>query len=219
MQVRPPMSVRFSSSRKKYSARGIAAGSAFCPACRKLTDRDAAVCPTCGFAGEQTMSIFPIPAPPLEVISDHAKLFSESEESLIRRSIAGMRRRFPQIHWKVVTASLGEEDAGLFSFWLLNVSPPGHDEEPGTRQWTVLLVILANGDVAVVPGYAAEVWLSGHDWTRLLRTFQTNIRRKGYGNAIRDFLKEASYVFFRSWLRARGRVRKSKHKSSTKVSQ
>lgn len=155
------------------------------------------------------MQIFRAPAPPLEVISDHAELFSARDESLILESIRKIQRQFPQIHWRVVTAILPEdEDVGLFSFWLLNVSPLGRGEEAEMRPWTVLLVILADGDVAVTPGYAAEVWLSGHDWSRLLRELHGQMRLRRYGKGIRDFLRRGGMFLENSWLVAKGRMRK-----------
>lgn len=198
--------------RKKYSARGLAAGAVFCPSCsKKLDDRYSAFCPACGFTGEHTLSLFPIHPPPLETISDHAKLFTAHDRILIRRAFDGIRRQFPQLHWKVVTASLKqEENLGLFAFWLMNVSPSGSKEEPGSRPWTNLLVILADGRVAVAPGYSAEVWLSGHDWSRLLGEFIIAVRRRGHGVAIRHLMKNAAKALDKSWVKARSQVRKSR---------
>lgn len=202
------MSFPFFKSTKKYSARGFAIGSVFCPACRKLTNREVVVCPACGFHGQHTMSIFPVQAPPLDLISDHACLFSDPDKLLIRRGIERMQRRFPQIRWRVVTADLhGKEDAGLFSFWLLNVSPPSKGEEPNARAWTILLVVLAHGEIAVVPGYSAEVWFSGHDWSWLLGIFQRRSRKRGYGIAVRDFLIGAEDRLERSWFRMKKRMK------------
>jgi hypothetical protein len=208
------MSGQSSTQKKKYSARTLAVGAVFCPACgRRLADRDSDSCPACGFVGQDTMSIFRAVAPPLELISDHARLFSEKDQSVILKSIRAIRKAFPQIHWRIVTADLqGSEDVGLFSFWLLNVSPPGSDEEPGMRPWTVLLVIMADGDVAVTPGYSAEVWLSGHDWSRLLRTLHGELKMKRYGKGIRKFLADGSVFLENSWLVAKGRT----HNSNTR---
>lgn len=197
--------------KKKYSARALSAGSAFCPACKKLTDREAPVCPACGFAGEHTMSIFSVSPPPLEVVADYAKLFKPGDEAKILKAIRGMRRAFPQIHWNVVTVNLPpEDDISLFSFWLLNVSPPGTAQELKDRPWTVLLVLQANGDVAVVPGYAAEVWLSGETWSRLMRSMARRIPRDGYGDAIAEFMKQGEIYLQNSWQKAINRTRRSK---------
>lgn len=205
------MSVRSPSSTKKYSARALAAGSAFCPACRRLTDRDAEFCPSCGFMGEHTMSIFPVSAPPLDEIGDHAGLFEPREKEVIQRAIQAMRKRFPQIQWKIVTANLERKDAtGLFAFWLLNVSPLGSAEKAGDRRWTVLIVITPTGEIAFVPGYSVEVWLSGQDWTQLIRTLHSGIRRRGYVSGIQGFLEIAEKKLEQSWRRMRGKIKASK---------
>lgn len=160
------------------------------------------------------MALFPLRPPPLEPISDHAELFSSRDRALVRRSIEQLQKQFPQIRWKVVTASLREnEDVGLFSFWLMNVSPLGETEDPEHRAWTVMFVILADGQAAIVPGYSAEIWLSGHDWGRLLKGFMIDVRRKGYGIAVRGFMKEAGRKLDKSWLKARDRMRKSHHRN------
>lgn len=214
------MSATLVTPRKKYSARSLAAGAVFCPACRKkLEDRGIQKCPACGFAGEHTMWLFPLDPPPLETISDHAELFSPRDLALVRKSIELLRKQFPQIHWKVVTASLREdEDAGLFSFWLLNVSPPGGQEMPGCRAWTVLFVIFADGQTAIVPGYSAEIWLSGHDWGRLLKGFMVVVKRKGYGIAVRNFMREAGRALDKSWMKARRAVRKKHQRALRPIS-
>ena len=153
------------------------------------------------------MKLFPYNPPPLEVLSDHAGLFSEGDKTLILSRIRKIRRRFPQIHWCVTTANLGEdENVGLFSFWLLNVSPMGPDEDPAARPWTVLLVILPDGSVAATPGYAAEVWLSGHDWARLLRDLHGGLALQQYGNSIRDFLDQCDEMLESAWLVAEERT-------------
>jgi hypothetical protein len=159
------------------------------------------------------MKLFPMSPPPLEDISDFAELFSSRDRVLIGKSIEGMRRQFPQILWKVATIHLRDhEDPGLFSFWLLNVSPAPAEEQPGDRAWTVLLVIFADGQVAVAPGYSAEVWLSGQDWGRLLRVFLTGARRRGYGAGVHGFLKEAARILDKSWIKARTKVKKSRYR-------
>jgi hypothetical protein len=187
--------------KKRYSARTLAVGAVFCPSCgRRLADRDSDRCPACGFVGEDTMKMFRAVAPPLEVISDHARLFSENDKIRILKSIRKIRRAFPQIHWRIATADLqGNDDVGLFSFWLLNVSPLGQDEEPDLRPWTVLLVILADGDLSVTPGYAAEVWLSGHDWSRLLSDLHGELRQRNFSRGIGRFLSDGGRILENAW--------------------
>jgi hypothetical protein len=198
------------SSKKKYSASSMAAGAVFCPSCRKrISARDILVCPSCHFTGEDTIGLFPLNPPPLELLSDHAGLFSQADKRAILGGLRAIRRRFPQVHWRVATAKISpDQDPGLFSFWLFNVSPPGAGEDLAMRPWTVLLVILADGTVAVAPGYAAEVWLSGHDWSRLLRDLHERLIDRKFGFSIRKFFDHSGELLAQAWERASERTHK-----------
>lgn len=174
-----------------------------------MSTRDILICPSCHFTGEDTVGLFPMSPPPLEVVADHAGLFSSRDRRAISASLRAMRRRFPQIHWRVATAKISkDQDAGLFAFWLFNVSPAGAGEDLAMRPWTVLLVILADGTVAVAPGYAAEVWLSGHDWSRLLGDLHERLVLKSYGFSIRKFFDHSGDLLEQAWERAAERTHK-----------
>lgn len=149
---------------------------------------------------------FPFGAPPLERVGDHASLFEEGERRQVEEALQGMRRSFPQIHWRVATVKLAESASlGLFGFWLLNVSPAAADEGEGERPWTILLLIEAGGTVAVIPGYAAEPWLPADAWEELLADLHWEMK-DGRARALAKFLKNAADRLHQSWLQIRDRL-------------
>lgn len=153
------------------------------------------------------MRIFPFGAPPLERVGDHAGIFGQGERRWLEGVIDSFERHFPQIHWRLATVKLNDPgQLGLFGFWLLNVSPTPADERDGERAWTVLLLIEAEGGVAMVPGYAVEPWLSPDAWETLLGDFSIELRHSRTA-AIEGFFKGAMERLHRSWLQVRDRLK------------
>ncbi|WP_200268933.1 TPM domain-containing protein [Luteolibacter pohnpeiensis] len=161
------------------------------------------------------MSLFPYLPPLLEQVTDTANLFSAADVKLIEKEIKRFQRAFPQFHWRVATANLNEhESPSLFAFWLLNVSGLGSDERMENRPWTILLVILRDGSVALAPGYAAEIWLAADRWGKLLAELNRDVRRRNYGPGVRDFIARGALLMGKAWTSANRIVqRKSKRPS------
>lgn len=160
----PPDSIKF------YSARRFAAGATVCPSCLLRLPETADWCPGCQFTGADTMTMFPLPLPPLQTVFDAANLWTNREHARIRHRIEGLRRRFPQIRWSLYSLDAGEvANLRLFGFWLLNASPLAEGETEEERAWTILVVFNgASGKVALVPGYGAEPWVPDDQWQRAL---------------------------------------------------
>ena len=144
------------------ASRRMTPGVITCPSCAGPLKPDSNWCPNCHFTGSTCMEIFPDPPPPLLPILDAAGLFNDRDLRKIESARSAMHARFPQFRWKICSLFLPpEKRLPLFGFWLLNVCPFHGDETDEERAWTVLLLInAANGQVAAVPGYAAEPFLS-----------------------------------------------------------
>lgn len=141
-----------------------------CPSCLLRLPETADWCPGCQFTGADTIAMFPLPLPPLQMVFDAADLWTTAEIGKMKKRLDRMQRRFPQIHWSIYSVDAGDvPNLRLFGFWLLNASPLAEGETEELRSWTILVIFNgASGKVALVPGYAAEPWVSDDQWQRAL---------------------------------------------------
>lgn len=181
---------------RRYSARRFAAGATVCPSCLQRLPESVNLCPACGFTGADTVAMFPLPLPPLQLVFDAAGLWSDAELLKIKERLEDLQRRFPQIHWSLYSMDAGEvSNLRLFGFWLLNASPMADGETEEQRAWTVLLVFNgASGKVALVPGYGVEPWVSDLQWTQALLTMSTDWNRGKRWPAVKRFFDAAQHT-------------------------
>lgn len=172
-----------------------------CPACAAAVPADAQRCPSCGFTGGDTMTMFPGPPPPLLPLLDAAGLWDAAETHRIETAAENLRRRFPQFHFHVCSVMLPPEmRLPAFGFWLLNTCPLDSGETAEDRAWAVLLLINARtGQAAVVPGYSAEPWLGDDDWTKILSSMAATWTASKPAAAVIRFFETTAAFLDRAW--------------------
>jgi hypothetical protein len=177
------------------------AAAAVCPSCGSGLSADAGWCAACHFTGSDTMLLFPDPPPPLMPLFDAASIWNPDDVKTIETAREKLHRRFPQFHFQVCTVMLpAEMKLPVFGFWLLNVSPLDENETEEDRAWTVLLLINANtGDAAVIPGYAAERWLSDDDWETALSSMLKAWRSGKSATAVARFFETSAAFLEHAW--------------------
>lgn len=83
---------------------------------------------------------------------------------------------------------------------MFNASPLTEGETEEDRHWSVLLLINATtGKVTVVPGYAAEVWLSNDQWGNALSNMNDAWQRACAGEAVAAFINTAKKMLDVAW--------------------
>lgn len=176
-----------------YAAKRFAAGALFCPDCRLRLEKPVLRCPSCGFTGEDTLRLFSGSAPVMEPWMDQAHCWDEPSRKKILGWVGKLRRRFPQIHWCLLSIKLPEDvRLRLFNFWFFNVSPVQNEEDREKRSWTILLTYdVDHQRLVVTPGYQAEPLLADDDWEDLLTTLKSSWREGGILKGYRDFFLEA----------------------------
>ena len=182
-------------------SRAGSAGVISCPACGGPVKVDSKWCPGCHFTGADTVAMFPDDSPPLLPILDAAGILKPRDVRKIEAARDGLRRRFPQFHWRICTVILPlETRLPVFGFWLLNVCPLDEKETPDDRASTILLLINADsGQAAVIPGYAAESCLSDDDWKDVLSTMAGPWRAGDPAEAIIRFFTSTRSRLERAW--------------------
>lgn len=149
------------------------------------------------------MRIFTDSPPPLLPILDAAGIFMEADTRKIVKAREAIGRRFPQFRWRVCSVNLPlETRLSLFGFWLLNACPLDTNETANERAWTVLLLINANtGQAAVIPGYAAEPFLSDDGWNTALATMAPAWQVGNPSEAVVCFLKNTRILLNQAAMR------------------
>lgn len=196
-------------SSRSYSRR-VVPGVILCPSCGGPLKPDSKWCPGCHFTGSKTLDLFPHDAPPLLPVLDAVGLLDDSGTRRVEAAREKLKRRFPQFDWRVCIVHLPEETSlPVFGFWLLNACPLGAKEDVESRAWTVLLLINAGtGKAAVIPGYAAEPYLSNEEWKAALAAMDEPWNAKKPVEAILRFFDDSRRQLNRAWKRYGSRVSK-----------
>ena len=201
------------SESRRRSSRRVAQGITRCPACGGAVKSDAKWCPNCRFTGADSAVIFPDPPPPLLPILDAVGLLRDADLREIEVARDSLRRRFPQFHWRICTVSLPEGTAlPVFGFWLLNVCPLDGPETAEERASTFLLLVdVASGQAAVIPGYAVEPYLSDDDWKTILTDMTAPWQAGNPAAAFVAFFKASRRHLDAAWKRYGAPVSSRKH--------
>ena len=192
---------------RKYSRRAVP-GVIICPSCAGPLKPDSKWCPRCSFTGSRTLELFPHAPPPLLPVLDAVGLLDDAGVRRVESAREKLKKKFPQFHWRVCLVHLPEDiQLPVFGFWLLNTCPFQAKETLEDRAWTVLLLInTGSGDAAVVPGYAAEPYLSNDDWKVALEAMKQKWRERNPSEAIIDFFKSSRSQLEHAWRRYGARV-------------
>jgi len=147
------------------------------------------------------MAMFPGAPPPLLPILDVADVWNASDIRLIDAARTDVEKRFPQFRWRFCALDMPPGvKLNLLGFWLLNAAPLVPPETEQDRAWTVLLIInRSNGHAAVIPGYAAEPWITDPAWLDALREMRLPWRSGESGKAVTAFLNASRKLLEREW--------------------
>jgi hypothetical protein len=172
-----------------------------CPACRGNVETDSKQCPACQFIGARTSEMFSDTPPPLLPILDAAGIWNSGELRKIETARDEVRRRFPQIQWRICTVILPPEtNLSLFGFWLMNACPLHDTETPEERAWSVLLLIdQATGHAATIPGYSAESCLTDDCWKDAIATMAPLWRAGKTADAVAAFFRSSRSHLEAAW--------------------
>jgi len=181
-----------------------------CPSCLFRLQESVNWCPACHFTGADTISQFPLPLPPLQMVFDAADLWSDSENDKIRSRLEKLQKRFPQIQWSLYSMDAGDvPNLRLFGFWLLNASPLAEGETEEQRAWTILVVFNgASGKVALVPGYGVEPWVPDHEWQRALSEMSEGWNQGKRWLGLKRFFDSAEKALYQAHVRVKRQLRK-----------
>jgi uncharacterized membrane protein YgcG len=132
-----------------------------CPFCQSPLKPDATECPACRLTFPRTSALvgaLPRLAP---VVADTTRQLATADQAKLRRRIAEIQRRFPQLVLQVVMHSFPEEHPfAMHVFWLFNAGNFAGDSRRGKDNHALLVALdPVRGESAIVPGYGLEPFL------------------------------------------------------------
>lgn len=91
-------------------------------------------------------------------ISDSTNTLSSGEVSKVRKRIATLQRRFPQLALQIVLRKFpAEHPISLYAFWLFNAGAFAGESRRGKENRAILLLIdPERKESALIPGYGLE---------------------------------------------------------------
>ena len=142
---------------------------------------------------------------------DQASAWDEPARRKVMRHVMRLRKRFPQVHWCLLSIRLpAEVRMRLFNFWFFNVSPLAEGEDAERRSWTVLLTYDPESErVAITPGYHIEPMLADDDWEDLLTTLKTFHRESDIVRGYKQFFAEVETQLIASCERMNAMIQRS----------
>lgn len=141
-----------------------------CPYCHNPLIINSSECPSCRLSYPRTVALLGA-APRLgETLSDGANLIPASDRGRLRKRIADIQERFPQLVLEVVTYRFPlEHPFSTHVFWLFNAAGFAGSMRRGKDNHAIMLVIDPGRlEAAVIPGYGLEPFLSGEALGHLL---------------------------------------------------
>lgn len=141
-----------------------------CPFCQTPLKADAAECPACRLTFPRTSALvgaLPRLAP---VVADTTGLFGSADQAKLKKEIAKIQRRFPQLVLQVVMHVFPvEHPFSMHVFWLFNAGNFAGDSHRGKDNHALLIALdPTRGEAAIMPGYGLEPFLKPETLDHLL---------------------------------------------------
>lgn len=162
-----------------------------CPSCNQPLQRDAEVCPFCGFHYQILIKRFgSIPKYDAYVTDVTEDTLSLATIAAIKRLLQRFEHRFPQVRLSVVVLALHENwDIIEYTFYLANrcnFLPPNRT---GPNNNLLLMVIdVKLKQVALATGYGLERVLSAKELHEIIASAKKYLPGEKYKNFIRDVI-------------------------------
>jgi uncharacterized membrane protein YgcG len=132
-----------------------------CPYCQTAVKPDALECAACRLTFPRTSALVGAVPRLSPGVVDTTRRLTEGEQLKLKKRIAKIEQRFPQLVLQVVLHQFPREHPfSMHVFWLFNAAKFAGDSQRGKRN-TALLIALdpERGEAAIMPGYGLEKFL------------------------------------------------------------
>jgi len=132
-----------------------------CPFCQTPLKADATECAACRLTFPRTSALVGAVPRLAPVVADTTKLLGKAAETKLRKRIAEIQRRFPQLVLQLMMHGFPEEHPfSMHVFWLFNAGNFAGDSRRGKDNHALLVALdPARGEAAIMPGYGLETFL------------------------------------------------------------
>lgn len=133
----------------------------WCPFCQTPLNADAAECPACRLTFPRTSALVGAVPRLAPVVADTTHQLTAPEMLKLRKRIAVMQGRFPQLIMQVLMHSFpADHPFSMHVFWLFNAGNFAGDSRRGKDNHALLVAVdPVRGEAAIIPGYGLEPFL------------------------------------------------------------
>ncbi len=133
-----------------------------CPYCQASLNPLTSECPACRLNFPRTVALLGVTPRMNPGISDNSGALTPADLTKLRRKIANIQLRFPQVALQIVLRSMPTDHPfSLYAFWLFNAGAFAGEGRRGKNNHAILLLIdPARKESAIMPGYGLEELLS-----------------------------------------------------------
>ena len=141
-----------------------------CPFCQTPLKADAAECPACRLTFPRTSALVGALPRLTPVVADTTRRLAAADQLKLKKTVARIQRRFPQLVLQVVMHEFpAEHPFSMHVFWLFNAGNFAGDSHRGKNNHALLIALdPARGEAAIMPGYGLEPFLKPETLDHLL---------------------------------------------------
>lgn len=141
-----------------------------CPFCQTPLKADAAECGACRLTFPRTSALVGALPRLSPVVADTTRKLDSADQAKLKKRIAQIQRRFPQLVLQVVMHSFPEDHPfSMHVFWLFNAGNFAGDSQRGKDNHALLVALdPSRGEAAIMPGYGLEPFLKTEALDHLL---------------------------------------------------
>lgn len=147
-----------------------------CPFCQTLLQATTPECPACRLTYPRTSMLLGVLPRLAAGVADTAQTLNPVEQQRLKREIAGIQQRFPQLVLQLVIHEFpAEHPFSMHAFWLFNAGNFAGDGRRGKDNHSILLALdPVRGEAAIVPGYGLEPFMRTETLDHLLQLGDTS---------------------------------------------
>lgn len=129
-----------------------------CPYCQSALHPQTTECPSCRLTYPRTSTLLGAMPRLAPGVSDTTGSLTAREINKLRKRVAAIQRRFPQLTLQIVVRAMPQDHPfSLYAFWLFNGGAFSGEGRRGANNHGILLLIdPSRQESALIPGYGLE---------------------------------------------------------------
>jgi uncharacterized membrane protein YgcG len=163
-----------------------------CPYCQGPLNATAHECPACRLSFPRAGTLLGAAPRVTPLVADTTQTLDASDQARLKRRLASMRQRFPELVPQIVMHGFPEAHPfTLHVFWLFNAADFAGTSRRGNRNHALLVVIdPGRAEAAIMPGYGLEDLLAEETLGRILDAAAPLFRQSRWLDGILMMLEE-----------------------------